>query len=137
MRVNNQTRKSPRIKWFKKCKAELAIIIKKRTMESMEILIKNHENNDFAQHEEIRRLNVIQTKNIAIQSESIDRLTRAMFGEKDSKELGTKEKVDEIYELLVAGGVIKKTLAWTFGAIVSVGAAMYMFFNFWKDLNKD
>lgn len=106
-------------------------------METMEILIKNHESNDFAQHEEIRRLNVIQTKNIAIQSESIDRLTRVMFGEKDSKEMGTKEKVDEIYELLVAGGVIKKTLAWVFGAIVSVGAAMYMFFSFWKDLNKD
>jgi hypothetical protein len=103
---------------------------------SEKTLIQLHQADDFAQHEEIRRLNVLQGKNIAIQGESIERLTRAMFGEKDSKELGTKEKVDEIYELLVAGGVIKKTLAWTFGTIVSIGAAFYMFFNIWKDFKK-
>jgi len=100
-------------------------------------LIEIHQDNDFAQHEEIRRLNVQQGKNLMSQGESINRLTLAMFGNPDDiKDKGTKVKVDEIYELLVAGNVIKKTLAWVFGVLVAVISAAYMIYNFVRDVKK-
>ena len=101
-----------------------------------ENLIQIHQDNDFAQHEEIRRMNVQQTRKIDGQSGSIDRLTLAMFGNPDSKEKGTKEKVDEIYDLLIAGNTIRKTLAWAFGVIVAIIYALSLAFNFFKDIKK-
>jgi hypothetical protein len=104
---------------------------------SRKTLIELHECNDFAQHEEIRRLNVQQGKNLATQGESLNRLTLAMFGNPDdAKDKGTKEKVDEMYDILVAGGVIRKTLAYTFGLIVAVVSAGYMMYKFYTDVNK-
>lgn len=100
-------------------------------------LIELHQRDDFSQHEEIRRLNVQQTKKIEWQGENIDRLTLAMFGNPDDKnDIGTKDKVDEIYKLLVAGNVITKTLAWAFGVVVAVISAGYMIFSFVKDVKR-
>jgi hypothetical protein len=102
---------------------------------STEKLIEIHQINDFAQHEEIRRLNVQQTKKIDGQGESIDRLSFAMFGNPDDKDdIGTKAKVDEIYKLLIAGNTIKKFMAWLFGAIMAAMGAIYLIFKMYKDV---
>ena len=96
---------------------------------SVEKMIADHQKNDFSQHEEIRKQNLKQ-------SESIEKLTLAMFGDPLTRDKGTKEKVDEMYEILVAGGVIRKTLAWVFGVLVALMGAATMVTSFLKDIRE-
>lgn len=87
-----------------------------------------HQEIDFAQHEEIRKLNVVQ-------GSKIDNLTLAMFGNPaDKNDKGTKQKVDEMYEVLVGTGIVKKVLSWTFGVIVAIVSFAYLVFSFVKDV---
>lgn len=90
--------------------------------------IKNLEQNFYMHQEKDKELHDKIDKNIA-------KMDLLLFGDKELEIKGMAEKVNELHNLFVAGGNIKKAVYWTFAVVVATATFGYTTVKFfYKDL---
>ena len=68
--------------------------------------------------------------------DSVKSLNYAVFGNPETLDMGMKKKVDDLHELLVQAQGFGKILKWTFGAIITIGAAVGAVLELVKTIKK-